>query len=553
MRPIRTETLLLTSIVALILLLAAILAGFTAYVTHRTRQLEREAELALLESVRQEVGTAYASLEELLASRRETLRQAHEQALTYFRREGRNAPLEPLRDRLAETTELPVDISIIDRDLVVARSTHAPNLGLDLKRPAFVDARMMLGRASADNDILISSPRLEIVSGEFRLHTYSALADGFSLEVSFVSPTLNDFFEAAQQQLSSRGAYDAELFFLMWDELLLSLREDTPAATSDKAQAVDAGGANRAGELEWFRRAASTDQAVRRHLPEADKPVYYLRLVNLATPGAPAVEVLTRVTMRFDLGQPIRQTLFSAMGVTAALMLTALLLIYLLLRRGLVRPIRTAITAIDRWEPIALDRSGRAIVELQLLASRYNTMLENAETRIQGLDKLATTDSLTGLANRARLETEVEVELRTARRYDQPCALIMIDIDHFKRINDRHGHLAGDEVLRTLAAILREGVRESDTVGRWGGEEFLVLCRRTELDAAIFLATTLNRLVAVHSFGRVASCTASFGVAASAPEDTMETLFSRADAALYDAKQAGRNRVVAGESPAGEG
>jgi diguanylate cyclase (GGDEF)-like protein len=528
-KPIRTETLLLTSILALVIALAAILAGFTAYVTHRSRELEQQAERALLQSLRQELGSAYASLDDLMQTRRESLRQAHRMALDYVRREGLDAPLAPLREQVAQTMAQPVEIAIIDGRQVPLRSTVDPSLNAD-------DSRSRLTDMPSDAGTIVG-PRLERASERFQLATYSSLANGLTLKMTFQAPLLTQFFDSAQQRLSTRVAYDAELFFLMPDGRLLSLR-DTATATPKHSR-----------DLPWFRQAAARNQIVQPEAP-GNNAVYYVPLVNVAPADAAPIQVAARVRMQLGLGEPIRQTLFSAVGVASVLMLAVLLLVYLLLRRGLVRPLRAASTAIERWQPILLPRAGRTVAELQLLASRYNTMLDDAQTRIQGLDKLASTDALTGLANRARLETEIEIELRTARRYDQPCALILIDIDHFKRINDRHGHLAGDEVLRNLAAILREGVRESDTVARWGGEEFLVLCRRTRLDAAVFLARTLNQLVAAHTFGDVTHCTASFGVTASHPDDSLETLFGRADAALYQAKATGRNRVVAGDAAA---
>lgn len=160
--------------------------------------------------------------------------------------------------------------------------------------------------------------------------------------------------------------------------------------------------------------------------------------------------------------------------------------------------------------------------------------------------KMATTDPLTKLYNRIRLDEKlVEVHqqfIRTGRVY----SVIMMDLDHFKRINDTYGHLIGDQSLITLADILKQSVRETDVVGRWGGEEFLVICPETSLDGAYHLATKIHERLNGYDFLHIHTLTCSFGVSESQPDDRLESVVSRADKALYAAKEGGRNRIVKG-------
>lgn len=120
----------------------------------------------------------------------------------------------------------------------------------------------------------------------------------------------------------------------------------------------------------------------------------------------------------------------------------------------------------------------------------------------------------------------------------------MVDIDKFKSVNDTYGHQVGDSVLCEIAAIMRELARDTDTPGRWGGEEFLIICSHSDLNGAHVLAERIRIAVATHSFSVVCQKTCSFGVAAYRPIDTPETMVKRADDALYEAKQNGRDRVV---------
>jgi len=159
------------------------------------------------------------------------------------------------------------------------------------------------------------------------------------------------------------------------------------------------------------------------------------------------------------------------------------------------------------------------------------------------------TDSLTGLNNRRHLMTLAEQEYQRARRFDRPLSIIMLDIDHFKSLNDTHGHATGDQVLAEVGRRLRSSVRAIDVAGRYGGEEFLLVLPETALPGAGLLGERLRRAMANNPIATVAgplSITMSLGVAttgANVPD--VATLIANADSALYAAKQAGRNRIAA--------
>ena len=158
--------------------------------------------------------------------------------------------------------------------------------------------------------------------------------------------------------------------------------------------------------------------------------------------------------------------------------------------------------------------------------------------------KLSVTDTLTRLYNRNYLDTKLQVEISRYIRYDTPISVIMIDIDYFKEINDRYGHPVGDSVLIEFAKILKLNVRTTDIVGRWGGEEFLIICSPNTLDQVGALAAKLRIAVESHNFEIVGKKTASFGVACLRKDEDEMQLIQRVDNALYEAKKLGRNRVV---------
>ena len=183
------------------------------------------------------------------------------------------------------------------------------------------------------------------------------------------------------------------------------------------------------------------------------------------------------------------------------------------------------------------------------LASQARTALENASSH-KRLQREAVTDGLTELPNRRQFEESLAAEVARVERYGGTFALVITDLDDFKQVNDRYGHLAGDDVLRAFASVLRANVRELDTAARYGGEEFALLLPETDLAGAARLAERIRGEIAAlridtYPAGSL-NVTASFGVAAYPDAPSEEKLFAAADEALYRAKASGKNCVVVG-------
>lgn len=183
------------------------------------------------------------------------------------------------------------------------------------------------------------------------------------------------------------------------------------------------------------------------------------------------------------------------------------------------------------------------VYTLAMLTTTIGTVLM-ATDRLRGeLEHLATHDSLTGAFNRRALIEACELELSRCRRSRGSMALLMIDLDHFKTINDTHGHPVGDRVLIDFVARVKSLLRQPDRLGRFGGEEFVALLPETALDEARVVAERLRATIE-SSAGELPPCTVSIGITVSRPDDAgLDEIISRADAALYQAKRAGRNRV----------
>ncbi|MBU1041631.1 MAG: diguanylate cyclase [Proteobacteria bacterium] len=205
---------------------------------------------------------------------------------------------------------------------------------------------------------------------------------------------------------------------------------------------------------------------------------------------------------------------------------------------------------VARMQDLVTNLESKVALRTEELAAT-NDMLEQAvrelDEKNHALEVMTRTDRLTGLSNRRRLEEALRTEVLRARRYGKPFSVILLDIDHFKDVNDLHGHQAGDNVLIAIAGLLSRTARETDIVGRYGGEEFLLVCPETEIQVVAALAERLRLEFTSTDFPLVGRVTSSFGVAEYTQGDEVGSLLERADQALYRAKNKGRNCVeVAG-------
>jgi len=158
--------------------------------------------------------------------------------------------------------------------------------------------------------------------------------------------------------------------------------------------------------------------------------------------------------------------------------------------------------------------------------------------------KLSVTDKLTQIYNRLHLENILAKETQRANRYGEIYSVIIIDIDYFKSVNDNHGHDAGDKILISVVEILKSKIRQTDVLGRWGGEEFLIICPKSDMDQAYIVAQKLRVAIQEYEFPIIGKLTCSFGVSQYRSKDkNSDAVIKKADEALYDSKENGRNMV----------
>jgi polar amino acid transport system substrate-binding protein len=219
---------------------------------------------------------------------------------------------------------------------------------------------------------------------------------------------------------------------------------------------------------------------------------------------------------------------------------------------------------LDRWRTVRYEQQIDTTIVWQVIVIAsiilaisiiWNRRLHHAKAKTQQalnelakaqdeLRRMAITDKLTGLYNRAKLDDTLEKEIHRADRFNHELGLLLMDVDHFKQVNDLHGHQVGDDVLLEMANILQQETRDIDTVGRWGGEEFMIICPETDLNNTRILGEKLLKRIEAHDFPIAGQKTASFGATTYRKKENLKTLIARVDSNLYQSKENGRNQIV---------
>lgn len=356
--------------------------------------------------------------------------------------------------------------------------------------------------SNLDRDAYLSRP-YEDVFGSLMVTAASSVYDGDkylgNISIDFKLEALNRFIK----QLSNG---DDNLLLTVNGEVLSRLANKN---TSTKLQQVIKNPAVRAELLKLFKTAQSSQVTIDEYV------ITYHKLSN-------ARWVLVKIT---PINVLVQNILIKHLPIICGVL------------AGITGLLSISINAINR----TFTKLNKARLAAELTNNKLHTALAE-------LELLASTDKLTGAWNRRHFEQIALAEMNRASRHKQPLSILILDIDYFKHINDNYGHQIGDAVLVKLACILKENIRASDLLTRWGGEEFIILTPFTSVNEAVDLAERLRLKVSTTNFSKVNNITISIGVAQFQTLENLTNFIKRADTALYQAKNSGRNTLVAAPS-----
>ncbi|MBN1411411.1 MAG: diguanylate cyclase [Spirochaetales bacterium] len=272
--------------------------------------------------------------------------------------------------------------------------------------------------------------------------------------------------------------------------------------------------------------------------------------------------VVITVVEKKEITDPIIWNLLLTLSITVLIILLVSIFRSILLGRRFSSPLielRKRVTAVINGEDNIESKYVYPNNEIGAIAQEIEHLTENElydrsvklqianillEKKNVKLAKISITDTLTGLYNRHKIEHELEIEHKRATRHNRPFSIIIMDIDHFKEINDTFGHQAGDAVLRKISSLLDENLRKTDLCGRWGGEEFLILCPETNLNGSKELAEKIRQIINNYKFDVEKTLSISAGCSELSKGENTNDLIRRADQNLYKAKKTGRNKTV---------
>jgi diguanylate cyclase (GGDEF)-like protein len=238
--------------------------------------------------------------------------------------------------------------------------------------------------------------------------------------------------------------------------------------------------------------------------------------------------------------------IYQAIALVLSIIIIVMVFIgYGLIKKDVIKPLNNLSDWIKQMHSGEYNFDAREFRnnEIGIIANAFAAMASHVSSNIFDLEHVSQTDPLTKINNRSALDGALFNEMQRFERYGTPCSILMIDIDHFKKINDRYGHLIGDKVLIEVVKVLRDAIRLSDIPGRWGGEEFVVVCPNTDLESGKVVAERIRDRISHHEFDGVGHVTVSIGVSAFEIGESLEQTIQKADELLYKAKSEGRNRV----------
>ncbi|MFP4186826.1 MAG: diguanylate cyclase [Acholeplasmataceae bacterium] len=284
---------------------------------------------------------------------------------------------------------------------------------------------------------------------------------------------------------------------------------------------------------EWGYDRESCGTLFERDIRVAPNPIdYRIESVHITVPKRD----IGLVSSTLSLDMMLRKQAIRLSGIRYTLVFTKERGRWLIVHKHMSFPSRVN----DSDEPYPVKELEERNASLERLVQEKTRHLERA---LEEITKLATIDKLTSINNRYKIDDVLSAEVKKAQETDRTFSVIMLDIDDFKRVNDTFGHHQGDIVLKEIAMTLKEQMGEHDILGRWGGEEFLIISKEQTKNGAIGLAERCRKALEHTDFTGIEKLTGSFGIAEYRPGESQEMIVLRADQALYRAKEKGKNRI----------
>lgn len=520
---------------------------------------EQASQQYLLNDIRTQINLSFNLLDKLLAQKKRDYLQLHQLARTLILEANSISKLQAIQKILEKKADFPVELYIINADLKITETTFPPDLGLDFSASPFLDVKNYLKKVRQTGQIAVGQPNIEFISKKVKIYSMSVLDDNRYLELGFIDPVFNEYFKSLNDYISSREDAKISMFIEFWDKILIPMTFIPEKNTKNKITLAKQSALKTKSDQLAFNNVTSNDIPYQIHTTDAQgKKIssYYIQLEGFS--GAFIKEYSTRYLAKIVFDEKkvllIKEQFKRFLLFSLVLSISGILIFALYIRHWLIKPLNLVLSAIQNKSPVNIPQLLSGSHELKKIALTYNETLDHLNKSILELERQSTIDPLTGLDNRRKFAQSYEQEISRARRNHLFLALIMIDVDNFKEHNDLYGHHQGDQLLIDLARQMKKRfLRPSDHLCRMGGDEFSALLIDIDPSTIVSVFESLQQAWTLEYHNNIprtidtndlkVSVSIGIYVFNSTLSPSWESAYQRADAALYKAKNRGRNLI----------
>lgn len=475
-----------------------------------------------------------------LNKQKDYFKSIHEETLKLLK-QNPDLDLDTLKSSIKSkylSSNVEVELFLIDSTYTIYKTTYLKDLGFNLSIVA--EAKNYLDKTSRDGKIYVSDfLSTDALDMDYKLYSYSKLKDGIYFEMGFIDNTLTNTMKSLLKEnvksLSIPTLYNVSkdkeqyYYYPMNIKTAIKSKEEyyktfikVPLHTETQDKVIN-----------------TVKQNAVIHIENRNTHTVYMKIFEKDMFDILGFENIV-LSLEIDISSQLEFLQYYKNVFIASLIITLLLLVFLfsLIKNKFTQPIEKILHSlhnsqkVDDLSVISLDN------ELSHISIKYNYLYDKLNSEIELNKSLILIDPLTESYNRKAYDNTIDELLLLFNRYATPFSLIILDVDDFKSINDKKGHVAGDKILQSLVKLLHAKIRVTDTLFRVGGDEFIILCKNTLLADALNVAQKIR--VDIENSLQI---TLSIGVTQTKEQDTNDSLYIRADENLYRSKQEGKNRV----------
>ena len=529
------------------------------------KQNEQSNQKLLLTDISTLVNLSYELIDKLLSQKEKDYKNLHQFTRSLVLESDKPIDVLELQLKLEQKSGFPIDLYIINENLIITDTTFPPDLGLDFKLPLFIDAQYFLNKARKTGQIMVSQPNMEYIKKQFKIYSYSVLDDNRYLELGFIDPDIDGYFYNLTHYFSNRSDAQITLFIEYWNKILVPMSIIPEKDTEQKLTQLKQVEINNQNDQQAFRHTINNPLPYKTHTIDMKGQKitsYYIEATGISNSSNDELSIryLAKINFNNQKILLIKENFQLFLLISVLISIAAMFTLSFYMRHWLIEPINHILASIKNKVPVILTSLPNGTPEISKIAITYNNTLKHIKQGMLELERQSTTDPLTGLDNRKKFINSFNYEISRARRHQSSIALTMIDIDYLKKLNDRYGHQEGDLLLYELAQQMKSRfLRPSDHLCRMGGDEFSTLLVDIDPSTIVSVFEILQQKWIAQYYEKSSrtngsdeypiSISVGIYVFHSSLSLSWEYAYQQADKALYTAKDNGRNQIIMIKDP----